>query len=87
MRYPVYVVITFITPFGICAKEKCLVVKVDRHNLHNRLAVSIKKYDVTIGQIYTSEDFLHVHSKARFASCHEDLAENLTSLNNDNIHK
>ena len=63
--------------------------KVDRHNLHDRLAVSINKHDVTIGHIYTTEDFSHVHSiyKVRFASCHKDLAENLTLLNNDDIHK
>ena len=46
--YPVYVVITVI---GIRAQEKCYVVKVDRHNLHDRLTVSINKHDVTIGHI------------------------------------
>ena len=53
----------------------------DRHNLHDRLTVSVKKYDVTFGNIRTSEDFSHVHSvyKAMFANCHKDLVENSTS--------
>ena len=41
----------YYTPFGIRAYEKCSVVKADRHNLNDRLAVSVKKYDVTIGHI------------------------------------
>ena len=49
---------------------------------------SVKKYDVTIGHIpWKISHMLHSIYKERFASCHEDLVENSTSLNNDNIHK
>ena len=44
--------------FGICAQEKCSVVKGNRHNLNERLtAVSVKKYDVTVGYIRTWKIF------------------------------
>ena len=46
-----YVVIIFIIVFGIHAWEKCSVVKVDRHNLHDRLTVSVKKDNFTGGHL------------------------------------
>ena len=66
--------------WNLCIGEM-LCHEADRHNLHDRLTVGVKKYDATVGHIATPEDFSHVHSvyKARFASCYKDLEENSTS--------
>ena len=77
----------YYTPFGICAQEKCsvsLCCEADGHNLHDQLAVSVKKYDITISHIPGRFFACALYYMVRFASCHDDLAENSTSLN---VHK
>ena len=64
-------VMIFVTQFGIWEK-----LFHDIHNLHEKFVVGVNKDGDAIAHLHTSEDFL-----ARFASCHADLPETLTSLN------